>query len=98
MRNEFEVADFYQAALFRYLGYNILKVEVTNQFENAAAKFLFEVPKFDAEIVLGEFANKDTSVSVQGFVKALEEIKSYVGNARTGMGIWTAARYREMRP
>ena len=93
MRNEFSVTLLSQAAFLRYLGYQILKCEVNGSDH----KWLFEIPRFDAGIVLEEYASDKTQIFLKAFVQAESDVRGFANNAKTGMGIWTSARYREMR-
>ena len=87
--SEFEVTDHFTAALFKYLGYSCLRRTVSGR----DAAYLFECPRFDGELVLDEFADRETTVFLKDFVEAQKAVQEFRARAHKQFGVWTSHEY-----
>jgi hypothetical protein len=90
MRDEISTDDYFLAVLYNYLGYPCLRCTDTH----TSTSWLFgNCPKFDAEAVLEDFNNPETTVVYKNLIDAIKTIDGCKTRARRSLGVWTSLSY-----
>lgn len=72
---EFRTHDFYQACILKTLGFKLLRLERTN---GKFVDFIFDDPKFEAEITLEAYWNRQTQVIARDLIESINELKTRI--------------------
>jgi hypothetical protein len=94
MIDEQSITDNHLAALYQYLGIPCLSCSVNGPL----VEWKFRCPRFDAEAVREDFGNRETTVILGPFLKALNEVNSFRNKARQSLeGMWRSDKYADRR-
>jgi hypothetical protein len=86
-RDHQETDDLLFAAFLRYLGYRVIRVEVSSQ-RGAKPVFGLLVPDFDRQLIATEYTDESTALSnLPAYVKAIQEMQRLVSTAQRKGGI-----------
>ena len=83
----YETGDLFFAILLHYSGYHMAKCKSAYR----ETTWVFLVPEHDLEILIGEYANVETSVLLTNFISSFKAVRHVSKLSYEGMGEWASS-------